>query len=229
MTRVVFPAAETPAPDAVAMLDAPLAAVPLPTAATADITHLIAAAKAGRPGALGELLNAVHGYLLATAARRIAAAARPHLAPSDVVQETAIEVQQGFASFHGTSAPELLAWLRGILVHNVSDAMRRGRAYDRALVRSTGDRPPRDDDGRSPAALARPTEASAIRRDDAALVTRVLESLGEEARAVVRLRYWDGLSFVEIGQRLGRTDNAVRKIWFRAVARLQHELRAIGS
>lgn len=38
---------------------------------------------------------------------------------------------------------------------------------------------------------------------------------------MVRLRYWDGLSFPEIGRRLGRSDEAVRKVWYRAVARLQ--------
>lgn len=190
---------------------------------------LVAAVRAGEPGALGTLLDAVRDYLLVVAARRLPADVRPHLAPSDVVQETACEVQRAFATFRGARGGELLAWLRGILVHNVGDAVRRQRALDRALDRR-GEAPPAPlptDESRarrSPAAIVRPTEASAIRRDDAVLVARVLAGLPDDAQLVVRMRYWEGLSFVEIGRRMGRTDNAVRKTWFRAVARLQDEL-----
>ncbi|MFM7248861.1 MAG: sigma-70 family RNA polymerase sigma factor [Planctomycetaceae bacterium] len=209
---------------------------PAPTAApcapqTAErLEALVAAARAGEAGALGELLDAVRDYLLVVAVRRLPADVRPHLAPSDVVQDTACEAQRAFAAFRGARAGELLGWLRGILVHNVGDAVRRQRAHDRALDRR-GSAPPAPlpvDESRarrSPAAIARPTEASAIRRDDALLVARVLAGLSDDAQLVVRMRYWEGLSFVEIGRRLGRTDNAVRKTWFRAVARLQDELR----
>lgn len=195
-----------------------------------DLERLIAAARAGEHGALGELLDAARGYLLAIAARELPADVRPHLAPSDVVQETAIDVQTAFAGFEGSSAPRFLGWLRGILLHNVGDAVRRRRAYQRALDRHAcvvppGAPPDRDTARRSPTALRRPTEASAIRRDDASLAASVLATLGDDARRVVHLRYWEGLSFVEIGRRMGRSDEAVRKVWFRAVARLQDELR----
>ena len=41
---------------------------------------------------------------------------------------------------------------------------------------------------------------------------------------MLRLRYWDGLTFPEIGERLGRSPDAVRKLWYRAVERLQEEM-----
>jgi len=191
--------------------------------------RLVADAKAGEPGALGTLLEEVHGYLLVIARRRLPDDVRPHLGPSDVVQETALEAQACFAAFDGHSAPQFLGWLRGILLHNVGDAVRRRRAYERAIDRHASSPPAgalRDLDTarRSPRALPDPTEASAIRRDEAGLVARVLGALGEDARQVVRLRYWEGLSFPEIGGRLGRTDEAVRKVWYRAVAKLQSEL-----
>lgn len=193
------------------------------------LLRLVNAAKAGEPGALGELLDAARGYLLTVASRRLPADVRPHLAPSDVVQETAIEAQAGFAGFEGESAAQFLGWLRTILLHNVGDAIRRRRAYERAIDRHASVPRPgahRDLDTarRTPTTAPKPTEASAIRREDAGLVARVLGSLGEDARQVVRLRYWDGLSFPEIGRRLGRSDEAVRKVWYRAVARLQDAL-----
>jgi RNA polymerase sigma-70 factor (ECF subfamily) len=191
---------------------------------------LVEAAKAGEPGALGQLLESSRGYMLAIAARRLPADVKPHLAPSDVVQETAIEAHTGFGGFTGDTAGEFLGWLRGILLHNVCDAVRRRRSYERAIERA-GSTPAKplpvelDTARRTPTATRSPTEASAIRRDEARLVGRVLPTLGEDAREVVRLRYWEELSFVEIGRRLGRTDNAVRKIWFRAVARIEAALR----
>lgn len=210
--------------------DAAPAAPPRARQPAECLETLVAAARAGDPGALGALLDAVRDYLLVIAARRLPADVRPHLSPSDIVQETACEAQLAFAAFRGAHAGELLGWLRGILVHNVGDAVRRQRAHDRALDRR-GAAPveplPVDESRarRSPTAVARPTEASAIRRDDAVLVARVLAGLSDDAQLVVRMRYWEGLSFVEIGRRMGRTDNAVRKTWFRAVARLQDELR----
>jgi len=198
-------------------------------AAPSDMTPLVAAARAGDAHALGELLEAARGYMTTIARRRLPAEVRPHLAPSDLVQETVVEAQVGFAGFQGQSEAEFLAWLRGILLHNATDAVRRRRAFERAIDRLAAAAPqplPVADDRarRSPTTPPRPTEASAIRRDDAHLASRVLADLPEDARTVVRMRYWEGLSFVEIGRRLGRTDNAVRKTWYRAVARLQDAL-----
>ena len=48
--------------------------------------------------------------------------------------------------------------------------------------------------------------------------------LPEDYRAILRLRYDDGLSFDDIAARMGRTPEAARKLWARAVARLQQEM-----
>jgi RNA polymerase sigma-70 factor (ECF subfamily) len=53
--------------------------------------------------------------------------------------------------------------------------------------------------------------------------------LSGDHHAVLRLRYWEGLSFPEIGQRLGRSTDAVRKLWYRAVERLQEEMNSESS
>jgi DNA-directed RNA polymerase specialized sigma24 family protein len=46
---------------------------------------------------------------------------------------------------------------------------------------------------------------------------------------VLHLRYWEGLSFVEIAGRLGRSPDAVRKLWYRAIGRLQAEMTHAAS
>jgi len=52
----------------------------------------------------------------------------------------------------------------------------------------------------------------------------VFSRLPAEYRLVLELRYWGGLSFVDIAPRLGRSPEAVRKLWYRAVERVQEEL-----
>ena len=53
---------------------------------------------------------------------------------------------------------------------------------------------------------------------------QALERLPEAYRRVVLLRYREERSFEEIAQRIGRSANAVRQLWLRAIVRLQQEL-----
>jgi len=192
------------------------------------IARLITAARGGDATALGELLVAVRKYLVFIAKRRLPSDLGPHFAPSDLAQETAIEAHVAFGGFRGSTVPEFLTWIRVILLNNVTDAVRRSRSYDRAVARaarrSSAPGLPADEQHRSPT-VGRPPEASAIRRDEAQFVERILAGLSADSREVVRLRYWDGLTFPDIGKRLGRSENAVRKTWHRAISRLQEEIR----
>ena len=67
---------------------------------------------------------------------------------------------------------------------------------------------------------------SAIRREDAAMLAGVLTRVPDDYQTVLRLRYWDGLTFPEIAIRIGRSEEAARKLWYRALARLTEELQA---
>jgi RNA polymerase sigma-70 factor (ECF subfamily) len=61
-------------------------------------------------------------------------------------------------------------------------------------------------------------------QEQAEAVQRALQRLPEEYRQVILLRLQDDRPFEEIGRALGRTANAARKLWERAVERLQQEL-----
>jgi RNA polymerase sigma factor (sigma-70 family) len=65
-----------------------------------------------------------------------------------------------------------------------------------------------------------------MRREDAFALATIMTRLSEDHQSVLRLRYWEGLSFPEIGTRLCRSPDAVRKLWYRAVERLQAEMNA---
>jgi RNA polymerase sigma-70 factor (ECF subfamily) len=52
-----------------------------------------------------------------------------------------------------------------------------------------------------------------------------LASLPEESRRVIDLRHTQGQTFAEIGAALGKSAEAARKVWFRALGKLRQELK----
>jgi len=193
--------------------------------ARADISDLIASARRGAPDAIGRLFEAARSDLLHVAARELPPEIRAKVAPSDVVQETAIDMHRDFARFAGTTADELFAWLREILRYNLIDVVRRDRAAirretDRDAVRSTSDFV-----GNIPVVTRTPA-GSAIRREDAAALAAAMARLAPADREVLEMRHWQGMTFVAMAPLLGRSEEAVRKMWYRAVGRLRAELAA---
>lgn len=186
-----------------------------------DVGACLQTARTGSSEALGQALEACRLYLLRIAEQEFDPALRAKGGASDLVQETFLDAQRLFKRFHGNSEAELLAWLRQLLLHNLSDF---NRCYlgtgKRDLARESpvpgADLP---DDSDSPSAQACQAEQSEALR-------QAMERLPEDYRTVLALRYQKDLSFEEIGQRLNRSANAARKLWLRAVERLQQDLGA---
>ena len=196
-----------------------------PTPAT-SVSDWIAAARDGSPEALGRLLEVCRPYLLLVANQQLPDDLQAKAGGSDLVQETFLEAQRGFARFKGTSEAELLAWLRKILLNNLATVTRdfRGtqkRRIDREV--SLTDTPLAallkniEDVGDSPSGQA------AAHEQDQTLQT-ALSRLTEQYRHVVQWRNYERLSFEEIGQRIGRSAEAARKLWSRALDQLQQLL-----
>jgi RNA polymerase sigma-70 factor (ECF subfamily) len=145
---------------------------------------------------------------------------------SDLVQETFLEAQRDFVRFQGKSEEELLAWLRQILLNNVANFTRRfygtgKRQLGREVPVGT------DDSSLSPGPVlpdSRLTPSSqAVEREQAQALQQALERLPEDYRQALVLRYLEGRSFEEIGQRMNRSPDAARKLWSRALEKLRQE------
>jgi RNA polymerase sigma factor (sigma-70 family) len=63
-----------------------------------------------------------------------------------------------------------------------------------------------------------------MRQEAALALEAALGQLPADQAEVIRLRHRDGRSFEEIGRLLGRSADAARQLWRRAVERLQEEL-----
>lgn len=192
---------------------------------------LLEAARRGHDDAFGRLFESFRRHLLLVAHRELPHTLRGKLGPSDVVQETAVDAQRAFSAFRGSTAEECFAWLRSILRNNVVDAVRR---YELSQKRASGrEISLATEAGRRQGGLVELPhglpDGSAIRHEDADALTLAMARLSGDHQAVLRLRYWEGLSFPEIGERLGRSPDAVRKLWYRAVERLQEAMNGESS
>jgi RNA polymerase sigma-70 factor (ECF subfamily) len=196
---------------------------------TADPLQLIEEARAGSPETLGRLLETYRNYLRLLARLELGRHLQGKLDASDVVQDTFLEAHRHFPQFRGVSEPELVHWLRQILAGRVANLLRhylgtQGRDVRREQSAAV-------DLDQSSAWLGRilqaPTSSpshQASRREQAVLVADALERLPPDYRTVLLLRHWEELTFVAIAKRMGRTEDAVEKLWVRALARLRKEM-----
>jgi RNA polymerase sigma-70 factor (ECF subfamily) len=191
-----------------------------------EMDHWLGAAKAGSAEALGRVLEACHGYLLAIAQQELDPALRAKGGASDLVQETFLKAHRHFDCFEGSSEEQLRAWLRRMLLNNLADFRRR---YQEAAKRRSGREivlnqlesvstvaPEMATNEPSPS-----MQVSA--QEQAELLRRTLDKLPDDYRQVLVLRYQQAESFETIAQRMNRSVNAVQKLWTRALIRLREE------
>lgn len=188
------------------------------------------AAQAGSLEALGHALEACRGYLTLIARRELAPELLPKVAASDLVQQTLLEAFEDFSRFQGHTEEELRQWLRRMLLNNLLDWTRHYRDTAR---RDLGRESPLDEATESAegaqleAALPSPSDV-AVHREETDLVQGILRKLPECYRQVILWRYQDGRSFDQIGQALGMSANAARKLLVRAIVRVQQELGEVS-
>lgn len=192
-----------------------------------EAARRLAEARAGSRDALGQALDACRAYLLLVAQKELEPDLHAKGGASDLVQETLLEALRDFGRFQGNSEPELLAWLRRLLLHNLTDFQRRYRETGkRQLGREQPLEPetPSEIAGGGVAADTPSPSGHAIEHEQFQAIERAMARLPDDYRQVIRLRYLEERSFEQIAETMQRSPNAVRKLWLRAVERLQQEM-----
>jgi RNA polymerase sigma-70 factor (ECF subfamily) len=183
-------------------------------------------AREGSSEALGRVLQRCRAFLLRVAEQELGDDLRAKGGASDIVQDTFLEAQRDFGGFGGRSEAELLAWLRRMLLNNLANFARhyRGTGKRRLDLEEALDTPPGAGAPRDLAADVGTPSALLMGQEQAAQVARAMERLPEQYRKVLTMRYQQERTFEEIGQEMGMTVSAARKMWLRAVLALQQEL-----
>lgn len=138
----------------------------------------------------------------------------------DLAQETFVKAFRNLAAFDTTR--RFSSWIFRIAHHTAIDALRRSRGRQVSL----------DDprlDGERAAAMATPPGPDPVERERLAHALELaMQELRPEYRAVVSLRYDEGLSFDEIGHIMGIPEATARTHVHRARKELARRLSDAG-
>ena len=191
-----------------------------------SFNELMGRARQGDQAAIGQLIQQCRNYLLLIANDQLDQDVQAKIGPSDIVQESMFAAQQYFERFEGTTEQEWLGWLKGILKNGIRGA---ARDYKGLQKRQVGREQKLYDTGGAPTDISDKfytpgTQAAA--NEESELLKQAMQRLPEDYRQVLELRNWQQLSFEEIGIQMQRSADAVRKLWSRALLKLEEEFAA---
>jgi RNA polymerase sigma-70 factor (ECF subfamily) len=190
--------------------------------------ELLREARAGDADARARLLEAYRSYLTLLARVQLGRPVQSKLDPSDLVQEAFLEAHRDFHQFQGETEAELRAWLRRLLVHNLANQIRRYRTKRRDFRLEQQLAAELDQSSHTlEHGLIAPDSspsARAVRREESLRLAEALERLPAEAREVLLLRHFQGLTFPAIARGLGKSLGSVKNTWLRGLAQLRHAL-----
>src|SRR5262245_24508264 len=172
---------------------------------------------AGDEAAAGALFDRHVAQLRASVRRRLPAVVRGKVGESDVIQEAWLAAYMGLGGFEDRGDRSFAKWLQRILEHKLLDEIRRhagvGKRDARREERLATDAPVADTGQASPSA-----EVASIERS--AALSAAIDDLPSDQATVLRWVHQEGLTLVEAGARMGRSADAVRKLYGRALVRL---------
>lgn len=189
----------------------------------AESSILLRQARAGSDEALGDLFELCGEKLLALIRIRLGPSLRREVDSQDILQQTFLKAFQKIDQFEGPDRDTLMGWLATIAWNEIRDQADHYQRLKRdAQLRATWY------SSFDPAERQLHTEVSRIAlRDDTRLLVEAIDRLATDHREAILLRRFEELTFQEVGDRLGRTPEAARKLFARAMSALTLEMHAL--
>jgi RNA polymerase sigma-70 factor (ECF subfamily) len=163
--------------------------------------------------------NEMRPLLLALANEKIGREIQAKVGASDIVQQTMLEAYQHVHAFEPKDDRHIFNWLSKILLNNLRDV---SKSFRRAKKRSVE----RERRLGSEGTLAdrqefmQPLEL----QEDLDLLCRAMTCLPQAHQQILTWRYHEQLTFAEIAELVGRSEDAVRMLVKRAILRLAREM-----
>jgi len=146
---------------------------------------------------------------------KIGGTLREKLESRDILQATLLKSYQHLGAFRGADGRALMAWLARIADREIVDRADYHGRQRRAAAAET----PLDDRSEI-AARMRSALSQVIVNERAAQLEAAIASLPDAHREVILLRKFEDLSFAEIADRLGKSEDACRMLFARAMTAL---------
>lgn len=179
---------------------------------------LLERARAGSDEALGALLQRCERKLVALVRLRLGPSLRRELDSCDLVQSTLVKALSHFGEFAGGDRGSLMAWLARIAENEIRDqASYHGRERRDAARRVSLEASP---EAARLAARVRSQTSLVAHGERVSALERALESLSRDHRDVIVMRAIEEREFTEIAERLGRSTDACRMLFARAMTAL---------
>jgi RNA polymerase sigma-70 factor (subfamily 1) len=179
---------------------------------------LLERARNGSDVALGALVERCGPKLLALVRLRLGPSLRREVESRDVLQSALAKALAGFDRFAGRDGGSLMAWLARIVENEVRDLaehhgrQRRDAARRVSLEEST--------EAARLASLVRSQTSFVALGERLSLLAEGLESLAPDHREVIVLHALEERTFAEIARRQGRSPDACRMLFARAMTAL---------
>jgi len=184
--------------------------------------ELVALAKDGDNSALGQLCN-VYGERVRRIVRlRMGKELRPKLDSMDLVQDALVSALEGIEGFTYSNEGDFLRWLSKIAENTLRDNLDKLYTDKRDIRKEVQPDSFRRTTGTGFFGTAGPIDAitpSVImsKKEDLDKLEKAIDELKPEYRQVVLLTKIEGLSYKEIGQKLGKSVDAVGMLLSRAM------------
>ncbi len=202
--------------------------VPEPEAGATD-EELVRRARSGDERAAAVLFDRHVARLRARVRARLPSLLRGKVSASDVLQEAYLTAFLRLADFTDRGEGSFGRWIAKILENKVREQVRRhlgtGKRSARREVRQ-----PSESGVQGLPSRATPTPSSiAMAEETRRSVHRTIDVLSPAHRQILRLVHGEGLRLSEAARRLGRSDDAVRKAYARAVSAFTRQMTREGG
>lgn len=172
-----------------------------------------------------ELLRRYRPLLRAIIAGEIDTVLRSKVDPSDLVQEACLEVAKSIDNIQTTRSTPFLAYLRQVVLNKLHDFRRRFLGSQKRNAKREIKATPQRVDNLMTAHPDLPDALDELINQELLDRTRLaLSKLPLEIKKVLHMRFVRGMTYVEIGQKLQRTEDDVRMLIKRWLSRVQHEV-----
>ncbi|OGQ71237.1 MAG: hypothetical protein A3F82_06505 [Deltaproteobacteria bacterium RIFCSPLOWO2_12_FULL_44_12] len=185
--------------------------------------NLVMRAKAGEDQALNLLLERYLNRILRIVRMKLGPKLRTKMESMDVVQEVMVRAVRGFENFEPKNEAAFLHWISKLVQNEIRDLADYHGAAKRNLTQVTENK----DATIESSVLSKITASSQWRpsfqlrlKEEVLELEAAMDQLPEKQRDVVIMRQYEGMSFKEIGQESGCSEDAARMQFARAMDKL---------
>lgn len=180
--------------------------------ALTDTIALVKRARDGDESARGRLLEHLRPRLVLWCSSRMSPALRAKVEPEDLAQEVLLALHKGLDQYDGSPGRAFYAWMFRVAENRIRDSAEHFGAQKR-----------RSHPLPNPPSQTTPS-MFAVREESFARLRRAVEQLPDDYRTVIRLRRFEELDVPVIAEQMGRTPNAVRVLYCRALKALKKQM-----